>query len=181
MLRSVLCHAPLILLLTTCETRPCAVRWTHNVTELWIEPNQSTPNGVLIDDPGSELDLLEVDRITAQVTECVQWAQKLDSNLCVDEPALGAKLAGCMVVKVPDWHVSECTGEQVFSCAVPAASCAVKGQTGPCPCSCRGAIQDGYTMLITPNRKLYAGTLTQYLSGCWYVWAGELERCASIQ
>jgi len=164
-----------------CQTRPCEVRWTHNVTQLPVHVTGQTPGELLIDDPSLELHQEDVDRITAEVIACVSSATITRDNLCVDEPAMGTDIYQCMVVKVPKWQYSACTGEQVYDCDVPAESCSIKGQTGSCACRCRGAIQDGYVMVVTPNLKLYAGTLTQYLTGCWYVWTGDLERCASIQ
>jgi hypothetical protein len=161
--------------------RTCEVPWHSNFTSLPVKVSGRTPDGLLLDDPEQQLDQAEIDRITKQVVACVRTAGRTEANLCADTPALGRKIEGCLVIKVPEWHYSQCTNEQVFSCSVPAASCEAKGQFGPCPCSCRAIIQDGYVIITAPNHRLYAGALTQYLTGCWYVWTGELETCAGIQ
>lgn len=82
---------------------------------------------------------------------------------------------------VKEWHVSECTGEQVFSCNVGPQRCAEKGQTGECPCSCRAQIQDNTTVWTTPNQKLLAAYIVTLLTGCLSPWTPTLAPCSNIR
>lgn len=82
---------------------------------------------------------------------------------------------------VPEWHVSECTGEQVFECSVGPQRCLEKGQHGECPCSCRAQIQDETTVWTTPNRRLLAAYIVTLLTGCLSPWTPSLEKCSSIR
>jgi hypothetical protein len=125
------------------------------------------------------------DRATLEkVAECLKplrehWlspAEQAEAQ-CVGIPVF--EVRSCVKVAVaPDWHVSQCTGEQVFPCAVPTESCRMKGQDGGCPCSCRAMIQDNTTIWVTPNRKLLPAYAVTLLTGCNNPWTISLAKCS---
>lgn len=179
----------LLLLLASCsiEPKPCYTANQADYTEFAYTPNRISPNGIDVDDPKAELDLNKLDTITNKVATCLQ--QFKDKPLTEDEKKL-AECTGtfdpvikpCFGVKVPDWHLS-CSGEQVFKCDVPEASCTVKGfKSDPkCPCSCRAIVQWDQLIVTTPNMKIYAGQLSTLLTGCTNTWTGRLLECAKIE
>lgn len=143
--------------------------------------------GITIDDPRGDLDLKRVRHAINATVECVNRvypALTRDQHAaayCMSVPDL--TIHSCMRIQVPqDWHVSQCTGSQVFPCNVPTASCTAKGQTPTevCPCSCRAMIQDQQTILTAPNLELFPAQLTELLTGCQQIWGGPLAECGSV-
>lgn len=123
-----------------------------------------------------------------RVAECLEplkykWLTPEESKAaqCYGSPTL--EVRDCAQVAVaPDWYVSEYSGEEIFPCDVPQASCAAKGQTANAsfPCSCRAIIQDNGVVWVTPNRKLLPAYAVTLLTGCMNPWVvPELAKCAS--
>jgi hypothetical protein len=143
-----------------------------------------TDTGLLVDDPNSELDLDRVNRKITAVAECTKRVQLTYDQQVVSQcqAVSTGKVEACLVVKAaPQWRISPCTNEQVFSCDVPFASCAAKGQklNPDCPCSCRAIIQDNGVIITTPNLKIFPAQLTTLLTGCYNPWVGPLAECAN--
>jgi hypothetical protein len=159
-----------------------------NYTHYSFQATAKSPRyGFEIDDPKSELDLGQLDDLTARVAACVQRVGPPTD----DEKKLGdcsgdfqPEIKPCLRVKVtPNWAISPCSGEQIFPCDVPQQSCTNKGlQPNPaCPCSCRAIIQDDTMVVVTPNLRIYAGQLSTLLTGCTNSWTGRLVECAKLQ
>lgn len=157
-------------------------------TSYEVNVNAYTPLGIGVDDPKHELDPEQIDQTVKNVVACV--ANIADSGFTDEEFTKGecyikiidAEIKHCLVVKVPpDWSTSKCSGEQVFPCATGDFRCAEKGlsPSETCPCMCRGIIQDGDVVLITPNLRLLPGTLTTLFTGCLSPWVGRLAECSS--
>ena len=178
---------PWALLLFLSCSQPCYQNdWARNYTD--VQPTgawRRTPAGLLVDDPRQELDLERLDRATAATLACLNriWpimtAAERQQAYCTGVPAL--EIRTCLRVQVPSWHVSTCTGAEIFSCSVPATSCEAKGQTPTpaCPCSCRAIIQDQSVILTAPNLELYPAQLSQLLTGCDQIWSTPLSACGS--
>lgn len=121
--------------------------------------------------------------IAREVEQCLaplksQWLtlEEARASGCVGTPTL--EVRECLKIAVPEWHISECTGEQVFVCSVPTASCDAKGQDAGCPCYCRAMIQDNTVVWTTPNRKLLRAYLVTLMTGCYNPWlVPQLLRC----
>lgn len=169
---------------------PCYINYGfRNYTNYIISPTSYTNAGIQIDDPEHQLDLQKIDYIVNSVTQCVKeattnrTAEELAENECIST-AVDAEVKQCLVIKVsPDWHVSSCTGEQIFSCDVGNLRCEQKGQTATnqCPCSCRATIQDSNTIIVTPNLKLLPAHIITMQTGCLNPWSGRLLKCATPQ
>ncbi len=157
-----------------------------NYTDYPVEVTIATPRGIHLDDPGNQLDPVHVDAVVRRIEECLAPLKIVPLTLaeqaqaeCYGTPTL--EVRECLVVKVaPDWRVSKCTGEEVFPCSVPFASCAEKGQTPieGCPCSCRSMIQDNTVVLVTPNMRLFPAYLVTLLTGCSRPWIPRLASCS---
>jgi hypothetical protein len=163
------------LFLLSCNTRPPCYEEANY-------PNYTQYNEL----PIGGLDQALVDSTTQNVVNCLA---PLKEHWLSDEEASEAQCYGghaleirsCLQVRLaPDWYVSKCSGEQLFPCNVPFASCALKGQvpTEGCWCHCRAMIQDNTTIIVTPNLRLYPAYLTTLLTGCNYPWTKSLAKCS---
>lgn len=102
---------------------------------------------------------------------------------CIGRSAAALELRSCLRVAVaPDWRLSQCSGEQVFPCAIGPERCLEKGQqpTAACPCMCRATIQDQTTIWITPNRRLLSAYAVTMLTGCLSPWTPTLAPCSNL-
>lgn len=162
---------------------PCYPSNYPNYTNYSVSFTDKTNLGIKLDDPDHYLDKQKIDELTTETISCLKKikgtlsSNELYQNDCQGEWDLEIK--SCMVVKVPIWHTSDCTGEEVFSCSVPFASCAEKGFSpdSGCPCSCRAMVQDNEVLLTTPNMKLYKAYLITLLTGCGRPWYGKMLDC----
>lgn len=177
------------LLLVSCQSGTydtCYLNYGfRNYTNYKIQVTGSTELGILVDDPLNQLDLQKIDSIIQEVVQCTKDAtfnrtpEELAANECfTDKTDISVK--SCLTIKTaPDWHISSCTGEQVFSCNVGNTRCQEKGQNNPgCICSCRAAIQDSDVIVTTPNLKLLPAYLVTVLTGCLSPWSGRLAECS---
>lgn len=135
-------------------------------------------------DPGHELDLQQVARAIEATRECVAAVLPLSDAESLQGDCHGTpttEIRDCLVVEVPPWHISPCSGAQLFSCDVPIQSCLNKGLVPDpkCPCSCRAFIQDNTVLLTTPNLELFPARLTELLTGCDQIWGTRLSICGS--
>lgn len=169
-----------------CVNRDCYPDLGYgNYTDFKVERPRLTEFGFYIDDPNDQLNMPEFIRVTRETLDCIKklepgWYAPGYEGQCYGKATF--EIRACLVIKVaPDWHVSECTGEEVFSCNVPFSSCAEKGysQDAGCPCSCRSIIQDNSDIIVTPNLKLYPAMLTTLMTGCYNPWVAPLAKCAS--
>lgn len=153
-----------------------------------ITRTENTATGIGLDDPKYELSPTRIEQTIHNVSDCIK--AMVDGGY-TDEEFIGgecsnrtidAEIRQCLVIKVaPDWKVSPCSGEQIFPCNVGEYRCLQKGQTPnpQCPCSCRGLLQDGQAVIITPNMKLLPATLVTLFTGCLSPWVGRLGGCSS--
>lgn len=174
-------------LLVPCAGAPSEYANRHyaNVTNYPIKITHRTPGGVFVSDG---LDDSRVDLLTDQVEQCL-------AN--IEEPTEAAKVAwSCLpgffgrkvdrasfnVFLAPDWQPSEDGLWQTFPCTVDPALCEAKGQhpTAEKPCACRAIVQSNFTIVVTPDLRLYASEAVRLFSGCNFVWGGALEACAGI-
>lgn len=177
----------LALLFSSCVPQePCYSRPRVNYTaERRGEHLEMAPSRrYIVDDPAHELDPRVLDATVDNVVSCISSVLPLASSereaaACVGEPTL--EVRSCLTVRVPSWHVSPCTGRQLFACAVPAESCLAKGETptAECPCACRAIIQDNEMILTAPNLELFPARLTELMTGCDYIWGTRLAKCGS--
>lgn len=136
-----------------------------NVTAYPFRPTGRTPGGIAVDDPGAELDLVQLDQAAAGVLACLGAGGLPES--------FGVKVA-------PDWVVSTCSGEQVFPCDIGPEGCWAKGltPTGACPCRCRAVVQDQRLIVTVPRMTVLPGRLVTLLTGVENPWAdAELAPC----
>lgn len=185
----------LALLVSGCGQVPqCYSPVQFNFTRYSVTVTAITAAGLQVDDPRSELDQAQLDSVVGETTACVArvWPT-LTTEQRAEAQCYGSAspdAAACLTYTVPpDWRVSECTGEQVFPCSVPFASCAAKGQTpGQCPCSCRAMLQAASpggaatdALVTAPNLKLLPANLVTALTGCNQPWVGPLAECATAR
>lgn len=157
-----------------------------NFTDYSFVATATTPGGIEIDDPQHQLNIAELDATVANVVSCLSQfkdapmteAEKTEYT-CFGTADLTLKY-GLRVMVPADWHVSACTGYEIFPCKVPDASCEEKGMTPTtsCPCSCRAMIQDNSIIVTAPNLQLFPAQLAQLLTGCEQPWhPGRLLAC----
>jgi hypothetical protein len=177
----------LVLLSIACPSPPheYANRHYQDVTHYKVAVTHRTAGGVSVSDG---LDDARVDALTDQVELCL-------ANL--EEPSAAAKVAwSCLpgffgrkidrasfnVFLAPDWTTSDDGLWQTFPCTVDPALCEAKGQhpTPERPCACRAIVQSNFSIIVTPDLRLYASELVRLVSGCGMVWLGSLEACAGI-
>jgi hypothetical protein len=171
----------------SCALVPCYDPNYPDMTNGGFKFTGKTPMGIEVDDPNHELDMDRVDAITKDVVACVK--NIADHGYISNQEAIDAQCYGvwepeiksCLKVRVPEWSVSKCSGEQLFSCNVPDASCLQKGSvpTAECPCRCRAMIEHGAIVLTTPNLKLYPAYLVTMITGCGSPWTPTLAPCAN--
>jgi hypothetical protein len=153
-----------------------------------VTVNRHTAGGVAIDDPRQEIDDAAVDAAFNAVEACLashprtltaadtsqfaMWCSTHTVPATIDRAAMTVKVA-------PDWHVSQCSSEQVFSCDIRAADCEAKGQqpTEACPCQCRHSVQPGPVLVVTPNLLLLRAAIVEAVTGCQNPWGGSLRSC----
>lgn len=161
----------------------------RNVTSYRIKYDRVTPGGVRVADPEHQLDDAAVDHAVDTLEACMAGlpvltpAQRVEAQCYLaPEPRMAGGLdrTAFGVAVAPDWHISPCSGHQLFPCAVGDAPCDAKGlpRDPTCPCSCRGTIQDS-TIIVTPNLKLLKGELLRYVTSCNNVWVDPLHTCAT--
>ena len=90
------------------------------------------------------------------------------------------KRAWLSVYIATDSTVSPCTGHQLLPYPAPDRLCLDKGQepTAECPCRWRGAIQDGYWIVVTPDLRMLKEQVTRLVLNLNNPWSRpELARC----
>lgn len=159
----------ILALLCGCDPGPFPNNYSPNYTSLRFTETTTTPSGVSVDDPRSELDLVLVDQVIAKTLQCMHVSATLP-------PEFG--------VKVPErWWVSSCTGSQIFDCNIGNEGCYAKGQTptAECPCKCRAVVQDNRYIITTPNMVVLPGRLITLITGIENPWAdASLADCAHL-
>jgi hypothetical protein len=176
----------LLLLLTGCAVPAYSNDWP-NYTNYPVRPTSMTPLGIALDDPKGELDPAKVDAVATAVLQCLQSAdiahlsqQERTDAQCYFSTELAIK-HGLTIKVAPDWYVSACTGEQIFPCSVPNASCEAKQEspTPQCPCSCRAIIQDHDVIVTAPNMRVVPAQLVTLMTGCNMPWTPTLAVCST--
>lgn len=173
------------LLILSCAPEPCYQYRIQNYTNFPVS-SLTLNNGILFDDPKHELNYNDVIILNNKVLDCLINLPKLSVNELSNASCQGAfdlTIKSCLIVKVPTWHHSVCTNEELFECSVGNQPCYDKGQvpTAECPCYCRAMIQDGNVLLTTPNLKLYPAYLTTLLTGCTNPWTEHLAVCSNLR
>lgn len=168
-------------------TPPCYPSNYPNYTAYQVTVTHDTAGGIHLDDPTHQLDPDRVDRTVQRVQECLASLntvplsnEEFAQAECYGSVALETR--SCFVVKLaPDWHVSQCSTEELFPCSVPDVSCTEKGltPTPECPCQCRAMVQDNTVLITTPNMRLFPAYLTTLLTGCNRPWTTRLAPCSS--
>jgi hypothetical protein len=172
----------------------CAATVPHlpSRTRYPVSATRRTPAGVAVDDPRAELPDATVDEAFAAVESCL--AAKPRTMTAGDTAMWGGMNCSTsripatvnrahLVVKVaPDWHVSACSGQQLFPCQIDSSGCLAKGvqPTPECPCQCRHAVQEHagvYTLIVTPDALLLRAAIVEAVTGCENPWAGLLAEC----
>lgn len=147
-----------------------------------------TPRGVAVDDPRGEIADAAVDRAFDVVEACLAALPRtmtggdaLTMGCSYKDVPAAIDRASLLVVIPPDWHVSKCSGEQLFPCHITDAGCDTKGlsREPECPCQCRHAVQQRSALIVTPNAKLLPAAIVETVTGCANPWAGVLAWCAA--
>lgn len=159
--------------LVACQTQPC-----YPEDDLTNFTDFAAP---AVSDPGSVATLAAVVQCLAPLNQ--MW---LSDQEAMDAECLGPRhieVRSCLKIGiVTDWHLSPCTGEEVFLCDVGPERCEEKNETptAECPCSCRAQIQDDTVVWSTPNHRLLAAYLVTLLTGCLSPWTSTLAPCSSL-
>jgi hypothetical protein len=151
-----------------------------------VEPNQTTPSGVLIDASGQYIDLNEIDRKISETENCLArnfpngdlsgvegWCSVLKFEPFIDRH--------CITVKIPSNWSWSCDGkEQLLADDAPQEGCGAKGfkEDPDCPCKWRAGIQDGGIIITTPNLRLFKDPLVKMITSCEYIYEDpKLAEC----
>lgn len=158
-----------LLVLAGCVPEVCnPVRWGYMVGHgktYDVGPLVQSPAGVRVDAPGGAMFLPTVDRLTAEVSECLRVSIDRSSFL----------------VKVPgDWLLSADGTQQELTAIAPGSGCTAKGLTGEQPCRWRAVIQCPNVIVATPSLYLFKDALVRFVTGSQNPWADpELAKCAA--
>jgi len=180
--------AAALLLLAACRPQCYPESRTFNWTSFEVPADFVRGyKGIMI---AGNLDASRVNKVVRTVEQCLQGVEAKMSQeekgeaRCDGFSPWPLEVRSCLIVaEAPGWHVSSCTGEQLFSCEVGQSPCAAKGfEPNPqCPCSCRGTFQDRQTAFVTPNLRLLPATLVTAMTGCQSPWTEHLGPCSSAR
>lgn len=153
---------------------------------------RTTATGIRLYDPKGEVDDVDISAVVARVEACAAnlapTPEQIKSGGCPVGVAWnkhGMRRDWFTVAIAPDWHVSSCTGKQLFPCYVSGADCrqaqAEKdlGGLGTCPCECRGTVQEQTHVVVTPNLELLPGMLFTLVTGCINPWQAPFSACTA--
>ena len=155
-----------------------------------INFNQITASGIQVDFSGQDLSLGLVDELTKETEDCLikNFPNKtIAQNVYLEADCLVHKFTfpfnrSCFKVKVPnDWTWSCDRTQQLLPYAAPQKLCDDKGFSYDpnCPCRWRAGIQDGDTIVTTPNFKLYKEQLLKLTTSCGNIWNSlKFAECA---
>lgn len=168
---------PLAALILNCKPGPCYPEARLTSTTAYPEPN-SLPDADIMDQ------LHHVEACLRPLRDHWLSDEEAAAAECFGRAAAVLELRSCLRVDIaPDWYTSACTGEEVFPCKTGPERCLEKGETPTqqCPCRCRGQIQGGTTIWITPNKKLLSASAVTLLTGCLSPWTPSLAPCSNIR
>lgn len=174
---------------------PVANRHLDMFAEQWgmtprynVSPSVTTPSGVRVDPGENEVDLVALDAVLDRVDDCLAKLApggELPVWLSVAAQCPGKSLRvserSCITIKVVDDWYETCSGEQALSWLAPASGCAAKGlKPDPnCPCRWRSGMQDGHTVVTTPDFYLAWDWYIRVTTGCLNPWAKGMAECAN--
>lgn len=163
------------------DEKNCYDNQFADITAFESNPDEITPNGVLVTTNGWITDLERIDLEIAYMEACLEMTLKRD---CFE------------VIIPPEIHVSSCSREQLFECDIVEANyryllaigyseevarersdiCRYdKGleTSDECPCMCRATIQNENIIITTPNLKLFSAELARMMTGELNVYNNE--------
>lgn len=152
--------ACLACLVQSCE-QPCFPNYARNITAYAVEPSAETSRGIAVDASGFPVDRGTVDEIVDALEACLEIPIHRE----------------CLTVKIaPDWHVSPCSGAELFPCDIPQTRC--ENASAECPCRCAGTVQDNTVAVTTPNLASLAHEVTHIVTGLPDPFPPEVAACA---
>jgi hypothetical protein len=161
----------------------CYRNWYRNGTNYRVTPDVRTPEGIAIDTTGHQIDLNRVDSLTTALEQCLE---RTINRSCF------------AIYIVNDWYTSAVDAQQqVFTCSYGNGPCESKIESGrllrenvcrkppnePCPpgtyrCGCRGAIQDDFYIIVTPDLRMYTAELARMVTGVNNIWEiANIRQC----
>ena len=183
-----------IVFLSACTVTPFPDHGRFNYTAYTFHPTRTTAAGNIVDDQGNQVSDAVVDGTIKNALDCFNSIPHLTFDEREKAACEGHSLWGfdgsIKVKVVTDWHVSACSGKQLFSCYVPDASCEAKnlpvhefpdGGSVECPCECRAMIQDDDFIATAPNLELLPWQVVELVSGCEHIeFVERLSLCGAI-
>jgi hypothetical protein len=158
------------LLLAGCATsHEClSTKWGYAVghnLQYPIGETDLSPAGVKVDASGQGMHLPTVDRLVAEVSDCLKMS--------IDRSAF--------LVKIPGDFVLSCDHKQQELTAIaPMSGCDAKNLAGPCQCHWRAIIQCPNVIVTTPSLYLFKDALVRWVTGSQNPWADPaLAACAA--
>jgi hypothetical protein len=157
--RSILYISILILSISgiSCGEDSCYTYNFINITAYEFKETAKTKLGITVSDYSGRLDLDLLDKKVLELENCL--------NMSIDY--------SCVSVLVPpDFYMSRCSGQELFPCDIDPQICIDKGliPTEECPCACRGAIQNDFIIVTTPDTVTFKGELTRLITGINNPW-----------
>lgn len=159
------------LMLNGCGLEPpedtCYRVLTRSITNYQFRENVVSNGGIRLDTSGYEVDIDLLDRLVGDTESCLKEQTK-KRRFAITKQCLQVKIAD-------DWFRASCAGQpQAFPCAIPDDVCAeAKAKRGACEqtpqfdpdkCYCGGTIQNGDTLIVTPNLATLAHELVHLVT-----------------
>lgn len=145
-----------------------------------VMTNIVTTNGINIDTSGQEINITDVENLINNIDQCMLLLEPTIEGYCLSKVFVKPDKT-CITIKVVnDWFIG-CSGNQLLPWLAPEEACYNKKHYD-CPCHWRSGMQDGHTVITTPNFLLFADWYIKVFYGCWQPWNDQnISKCASIQ
>lgn len=172
-----------------CGGEQCKRNYFQTHTNYKVNADQKTGSGIKVDTSGQDISLELIDQLTLEVELCLEEEfpeGKLPREVRIEANCLDDNFESlhreCIQIKIPNnWQYSCDGSQQVLQDEAPQYLCDQKGMSNSaCTCNWRAAIQDEYTIIVTPSLYMYKDPLIRIITGCNNPWGHEkLAKCAT--
>jgi hypothetical protein len=167
----------LFVFLTGCGSK-CYNNYYFDITNLPVNINLVTPNGINVDTSGYEVDVKRLDNRINNIEKCLLEVSKTEDNKKWDCLRETIELnRDCFKIKIVPPIYSKCSDWEFIDVLALEQGCLDKGiiPTTECPCRWRTAIQNSWTIITPP--KLYLWEMGRIMTSCNQVWKSPYAKC----